>query len=471
MVSNTVEDLLASLEGIAQVNGLKVELGDERRLQEQAIDALVENAVFGSPDVQTKSRWLIWELSQVLGIKSASINDLYMARGRSEFQGFAVPAMNLRGMTYEAARAVFRASLKHKAGAFIFEIARSEIGYTEQSPAEYTCVVLAAGIKEGFRGPVFIQGDHYQLNLKRFKQSPKEEVKEVKNLIAESIKAGFLNIDIDASTLVDLDQPTVDKQQQPNYEISAELSELIRSLEPEGVIISLGGEIGEVGGKNSTEEELRAYLDGYKRTLKNNLVGLSKVSVQTGTSHGGVVLPDGSIAKVKLDFDTLERLSRLARDEYGLGGAVQHGASTLPEEAFHKFPETETLEVHLATGFQNIIYDHPALPDEFRQEIYSYLKENFAKERKEDQTEEQFIYKTRKKALGPFKAGWWNLPSEVRQKLGKSLEDRFSLLFQRLNVVNTLDLVDRYVSPPTIPKTQHDLAPAGYVSADSQRAD
>ena len=65
-------------------------------------------------------------------------------------------------------------------------------------------------------------------------------------------------------------------------------------------------------------------------------VGLSKISVQSGTSHGGVVLADGSIADVKLDLETLRELSEIARKEYGLSGAVQHGASTLPDDAFRQ---------------------------------------------------------------------------------------------------------------------------------------
>ena len=115
-----------------------------------------------------------------------------------------------------------------------------------------------------------------------------------------------------------------------------------------------GGEIGEVGTENSTEPELRAYMDGFIRTLPKGMAGLSKISVQSGTSHGGVVLADGSIAEVALDLDTLERLSKVAREEYGLAGAVQHGASTLPDEAFNSFPKRETSEIHLATNFGNL---------------------------------------------------------------------------------------------------------------------
>ena len=73
--------------------------------------------------------------------------------------------------------------------------------------------------------------------------------------------------------------------------------------------ISVGGEIGEVGTKNSTVEELRAFMDGFLAALPAGMAGLSKISVQSGTSHGGVVLEDGSIADVKLDLDTLERLA------------------------------------------------------------------------------------------------------------------------------------------------------------------
>jgi len=43
---------------------------------------------------------------------------------------------------------------------------------------------------------------------------------------------------------------------------------MIRDLEPDGITISVGGEIGEVGGKNSTVEELQAFMEGYLEELK-----------------------------------------------------------------------------------------------------------------------------------------------------------------------------------------------------------
>ncbi len=214
--------------------------------------------------------------------------------------------------------------------------------------------------------------------------------------------------------------------------------------------VSVGGEIGEVGGKNSTEEELRVYMDEYNKALSSlgNLVGISKISVQTGTTHGGVVLPDGTIAQVSVDFDTLKRLSQVARKEYGLAGAVQQGASTLPEDAFGKFVENEACEVHLATNFQNMLFER--LPDELRKEMYAYLDTNYAGERKEGMTDEQFYYKTRKNVIGPFKAQTWGLPASFKEEIGNAWQAQFTKLFRLLGVTDTRKFVEQTVKPPKI---------------------
>jgi fructose/tagatose bisphosphate aldolase len=225
----------------------------------------------------------------------------------------------------------------------------------------------------------------------------------------------------------------------------------IRQHQPEGVDISVGGEIGEVGGHNSTEEELRAYMNGYKVALAKLMpgtAGLSKISIQTGTSHGGVVLPDGSIAQVAVDFGTLLNLSRVARSSYGMGGAVQHGASTLPENAFGKFVESEAIEVHLATNFQNITYD--LLPATLKAEMYKFLDEKSASERKHDMTDEQFYYKTRKNAIGPFKAQTWKMDAKTKEDVTKALEAQFGKLFTDLGVKGTRQFVEKAIKPVVV---------------------
>jgi fructose/tagatose bisphosphate aldolase len=429
------------------VHDSTVTVHDPKPLSTAQMDALVNDAVFGDDDTKALARWLIWELAQQVGVRPSSIHDLYMARGRGEVGGFTVPAINVRGAAYATARAIFRTANKLNAGAIILEIARSEIAYTDQRPAEYVSVMLAAAMREHFRGPVFIQGDHFQVNAKKYAADPAAEVSAVEALAREAIDAGFYNIDVDTSTLVDINKPTLDEQQKLNYDVCVALTKFIRQREPNGVTISVGGEIGEVGSHNSTVEELRAFMDGYNRTL-GGVLGLSKISVQSGTSHGGVVLADGSIADVKLDFKTLEELSRVARDEYGLAGAVQHGASTLPDDAFHHFPRTGTCEIHLATNFQNMLYD--AIPAPLREEIYGWLRENAKDERKASDTDEQFFYKTRKKALGPFKRSLWTLPQDVAGSLDRLYDAKFEFLFTQLGIAETKPIVARTIKPLAI---------------------
>src|SRR4029079_13529382 len=156
-----------------------------------------------------------------------------------------------------------------------------------------------------------------------------------------------------------------------------------------------------------------------------------KISVQTGTAHGGFVAADGKVrTDVKLDLVALEELSTTARKEYSLGGAVQHGASTLPPDAFDAFPRVGACEIHLATDFQNMVYEHPSFPADLKAQMYDWVRANATEERKPKDTEEQFIYKARKKAIGPFKKQMWTISEGSRQAIGQSLEERFTFLMK-----------------------------------------
>jgi len=456
MLFTAKEDLATHLKGAASLTNGHVELNDAEKFQNGALDDLVKNAVLNeNKEIRGYSRFIIKSIAQQMGIIPASIQGLYEARGQGKNQGYTVPAINIRGLPYEMTQAIFRTAQALDCGAFIFEIAKSEIGYTHQRPHELMAVILAAAIKEGYRGPVFVQGDHFQVNAAKYHQDQEKELNGLKDLIREAISAGFYNIDIDTSTLVTLDPSDVNEQQRLNYEVGVELTRHVRDHEPEGVTISVGGEIGEVGKENSNEAELRAYMDNFNEQLaKGNKAykGISKISIQTGTSHGGVPLPDGTVADVQLDFDTLENLSKISREQYHLAGAVQHGASTLPATMFSKFPELETAEIHLATSFQNMILDSKHFPGDFKEELYQYLRKAFADEKKPGMTDEQFIYKTRKKGFGnPFKSRFWDLPMATKTALREELEDEFNFLFKNLNAQNTNSYVKDSVHPIAVP--------------------
>jgi fructose/tagatose bisphosphate aldolase len=447
-VASSPADLLETILGAAHLDGDLLVIDDEAAFRSTAIRDLAWTAAFSTDEPTTAAaQWIVWEASQALGAASASIHDLYMARGRGEVSGFTVPAINLRAQTFDMARTVFEAAMGADVGAVILEIARSEQTYTYQRPIDYATSVLAGAIAAGWRAPVFIQGDHYQFNAKKYAADPESMTEEIRRACRLAIEAGYRNIDIDSSTLVDLSRPNVDEEQRENYTRAAELTALIRTLESDGVTVSVGGEIGEVGTQNSTVEELRAYLDGYRRELETRMPGapgISKVSVQTGTSHGGVPLPGGGVAEVKLDFEVLRELGEIARS-YGLAGAVQHGASTLPDELFHRFPAVETAEIHLATGFQNALYEHPAFPEVLHREIEGWCYANAADERRDGQTDQQFVYTTRKKAIGPFKRQLWDL--ETKDEILAAQRRKFSFLFTELGVNGSRDMIAAYIHP------------------------
>jgi fructose/tagatose bisphosphate aldolase len=477
MQFQSVDEILAATAALGRAEG-DTFVPSSGPVDGALVDRLAHTGALGAtPEIKGTARWIIRSVAAARGIRPASIHDLYMAMGRGEASGFTVPAMNIRVMSYYTARAAFRAAKAMDAGAIIFEIARSEIGYTEQRPHEYAAMITAAALREGFNGPLFIQGDHVQVNAKKYHSPDREkEFATLKGLIREEIAAGFYNIDIDTSTLVDLDKATLDEQQAVNCDLAADFTEFCRRHEPEGVTVSVGGEIGEVGGKNSDVHELHAYMRGYNAQLRKRgeHIGISKISVQTGTAHGGFVGADGKVRMdVQIDLEALKELSSVARSDYGLGGAVQHGASTLPPSAFDAFPKAGACEIHLATDFQNMVYDHPQFPAALKAEMYAWLQDNAAEERKPNDTEQQFLYKARKKAIGPFKAQLWTMAEDVKAALGQSLEERFAFLMKQLNVGGTAGAVKQFVTAPKIPfsREAEQQAAAGKITATERKAE
>ena len=398
-VAASVTEVLALLHPAGALVQGRLVVTDEATFRSQTIRDLAWTSAFAAEEATVDAaRWIVWEASQELGAHSASIQDLYLARSRGEVHGFTVPAINLRAQTFDMARTIFETAQASGVGALILELARSEQTYTFQRPAEYATSVLAGAIAADWRHPVFIQGDHYQFNAVKYKADPEKMTEEIRAACRQALAVGYRNIDIDSSTLVDLSQPNVDLEQRQNYQRAAELTALIRELEPAGITISVGGEIGEVGKQNSTEPELRAYLEGFKAELERRR-----------------------------------------------SGAVQHGASTLPDELFHHFPAVETAEIHLATGFQNALFDNPAFPAELSQAIDGWCWAKAADERKPDQTDEQFVYTSRKKAIGPFKRELWDLP--VKDQILADQAAKIAFLFKELAVLQTREMVDRYIKP------------------------
>ena len=395
------------------------------------IDALVFQANFDTdPTKKLQAYQMIRKQADGLGIKLTSMYDVHKKFASGALSGFTIPALNLRTLTYDFARAIFRTTKSLNASYFIFEIARHEEEYTGQSPFEFASSILAAAIKENFTGAVYLQGDHYQFDQKK---DITEELAQIKSLITQSMAAGFYNIDIDASTLVNLKLGSADAQQKENFTKTALLTQFIRQNQPSGIEIAIGGEIGHIGDRNSTTADFEAFMKGYQKMLGEDL-GISKVAIQTGSTHGGVVSPTGDVLQPNIDFELIKSIGLMARNEYGIGGVVQHAASTLEDATLARFPTVDTLEIHLATQFQTIIFD--LLPTHLKDEMNQWIMTNLIAERLDGWTDEQFLYKLRKKSLGHFKKDIWGIDETTKKKTVEVLEARLVTICSKLNIQN-----------------------------------
>jgi hypothetical protein len=206
MMYRSMDELQQAIAGVLRLDGTTPSITDEQRLRETSIDHFVFTAVFATdPEVKTLARTTIRHLAEGLSIRSASIRDYNLAIGAGAVPATStVPAINLRTLTYDIARLLLRLKRELRIGPLIVELARSEMDYTDQRPDEFAVAVLAAAIKEGYRGPLFLQADHVQADAGRCRDDPALEVQDLKHLIKEAIEAGFHQIDLDASTLVDL---------------------------------------------------------------------------------------------------------------------------------------------------------------------------------------------------------------------------------------------------------------------------
>ncbi len=425
----------------------KLTILDEEKFRRHTISSLAYFAVFATDaEVRDTARYIIRVAARQLGAYPASMDTLYAWIAKRGHLGFTVPAFNVRGLAYDFSRAIFREAIEVNAGPFIFEIARGEMDYSDLWPEEFAPMVLAAAIAENYHGPVFLQADHTQVHADRFfgEKSRDKEMQDIEELITRALANDFYNIDIDASTLVDLSKNSVIEQQRDNIVATDRFAQVVRAHEPSNISVSVGGEVGEIGQSNTTEEELKTFLHGFREIFPHDLRGLSKISVQTGSTHGGVVNPDGSLQKVDIDLHVHHTLSPLARI-FGLAGTVQHGASTLPTAMLPEFPANECLEIHLATGLQNIIFHNTDLPQDFRAQITEEQMTMLKNEWKKEWTRDQFLYKTLKKTWGTFKEEWWHLDMSVRESIRKDLRATIKEYFEKLQMHDTRDCIDEHV--------------------------
>jgi len=438
--------LFELLETACTLDGAElVEITDSEKLQSDVIYTLQYHAsVSENEEVKTACIYWIRKIAGAMNITTGSNVDFYDKKASGEYQFFTVPAVNLRMATFHKARALVRAADALELPHLVMELAVSEMGYTAQEKREFVALVKAAYISLGITDrTLYLQADHYQLDPKKYAEDSGKEMQRVKDLIAKAIEAGVYNIDIDASKFETDDPNKTDRENQAeNARLTAELFHFIRQYERENdlpCVISVGGEVGEVGGENTKYPQVNAYLDMVREHMQElgsgDAKGLSKVSINVGSAHGGVLGPDGQpLDVVPLDFTAHHDLYMLGKDPMSSGEhvvTVQHGASTLPKKYFPLFPAMHVGEIHLATGFQNVVWSVLEKEDTtLFEKMKNLAHEHFAEKIAGHKTEAIGFMKERKRVTQFIKKDL--LLSPAVPVIEKALETEFTEIFSSL---------------------------------------
>jgi fructose/tagatose bisphosphate aldolase len=391
--------------------------------------AWLKSLILGNLGEKKRVYRKLLKLAEKQGINLASSKELYQRRKRLG-ESMVIPAFNLRGLTFELAEGIFQAAKELKTDFFIFEIARSELNYTQQHPYGYAGLILAAALNSAWQKSVYLQADHLQINPERYGHTLIKEIHLVKKLLKAYLKAGFLSLDLDCSALNNLQEKTPALLLKANLKASLKLLRYLNLLKVSEKL-AVGLEVGEIGSRSTTLEELRWFLENLKAKAPNSPV--VKIAVQTGTTHGGKVNAQGELETMTVDFKRLRELNKLAQ-AYGFYGVVQHGASTLPLSVLRQLPETGILEVHLGTAFQNLIFDHPDFPPSLKIKIYQWLEEKFASRLKAGQTKAQFYYEFRKQSWSEFKKEFLALPESFKKEISASMKKKTKEIFKALKI-------------------------------------
>jgi fructose/tagatose bisphosphate aldolase len=408
----------------------------------ESFDLLTRALALAKPEKKNELASEIIALTQKTGVYPAAIGAVYHALGKGELSAMTIPAFNIRGLTYALARIVWKKALECEAGPIIFELAPSESWAGDQSYAEYAAMILASACREGYRGPVFLQGDHFAIESK-------EDVPAIIERAREVITSGFYQIDIDGSHLIVKNPPDLSAFHQPNAEVTAHIITELRKAQPEGISLVLGGEVGEIGGRDTSVEDLVMYKQLLDKNLPVGISSLDKISAQTGTAHGGIVLKDGSTGRMNVNFDLIANLSKQAR-AYNWSGVVQHGASTLTMEDLKKLPQAGVIEVHLATQIQNIVFDHPSFPPDLREKMEKRLvvstqgPEGEQIDQSKEMTLAQQFYKARWTAWGTFKQELWALPNSVMEPIEHSFGEWVEDIIKALRIDKKEGILKQY---------------------------
>lgn len=294
--------------------------------------------------------------------------------------------------------------------AVLFEIAKSEVGYTGQSPQEFYDKITGIASELDFNTPYAIHGDHITI-----KENTLEDIAKAKELIEAEVAAGFTSYAIDASHNFNFDGLNEREQLSDNIDITVKLADLI----PKDVCLEV--EVGEVGRNNAdgtkkltTVAEAVAFIEA----LQEQGVKPDLLAINNGTVHGNIFDKVGNIVEqVGIDIETTKEIADAIKP---LGVRIaQHGITGTPLNLMHLLIDAGIAKGNVGTNWQNIYVEH--LPEEisFKMVEWTLASEQAAKmkAKKPEISEKELIAKNIKHSTKIYKDELLSLSGEYKEKI------------------------------------------------------
>lgn len=389
MLFHSASGLEGLLRGCVEVHGNAVRIIDAGRLREERIDALVYNAMFQpSERVRYFLAWLIRQVAAGNAIYPSSLQGWYARVGRGQAPSFTIPALRLRMISYAAGRAAFRAMRETGAGAVVFSL--DGAAKPAQSPLDYATCLLAAAIREGYEGPLFLEADFL-----RAQPGADERLKE---LVGEALNAGFFNLEFGLTRLKNLSLPDPTEQEQAYSTDCAALAGFVRQAEPAGVGSAIG-------------IRFDAALEQLVLRLRTFVPGFETEFTSRAGHVPGIGKFDLSLGRVE-DLGQAKDFAEVALREFYLPTSVSLEGEAVEDELIEAVATFPWVGVNLGARLEAQMFVHPAFPSQLRQEMQRWL-ETACPGRGDS---------VRPWAYEQFKRELWDLPEEIQEAIMAELQ-------------------------------------------------
>lgn len=347
-----------------------------------------------------------------------------------------VMAANIR-ITHSA-RGIMMAA-KEMNAAVLFEIARSEVGYTGQPPQMFMDSIIKCAADTGFDQPYAVHGDHITI-----KENTQEAIESAQDLIDAEIAAGFTSYAIDASHNFDADAETTEEQLADNIEITTKLAGLI----PEDAGLEV--EVGEVGRADpETGEKMITTVDEtvtFINALHEAGIKPDLLAINNGSIHGNIFDKDGNIVEqVGIDIERTKAIVDAIRP---LGVKLaQHGITGTPLRLMHLLIGAGIAKGNVGTQWQNVVVAN--MDPELLKKMEEWtLESEYAKKmkaKKPEISEKELIAKNIKRSIKVFKDEIDSMDMQYTERIDEATKKSALGFFDAFKAEGTADIVRDYI--------------------------